>query len=112
MPRSFAVNKKCFLATAEVVPAAATTRSPLIPQPRNWPSVLDLDVRGDKGGVRVFVQRLDCPGWRRRGTPSITVGRELLRLLPPSPGPCNPFMVLAAMHSGVACRAQRDQVFL
>jgi len=23
----------------------------------------------------------------------------------------NPFMVLAAMHSGVACRAQRDQVF-
>src|SRR6266849_3695653 len=26
--------------------------------------------------------------------------------------PCNPFMVLAAMHSGVACRAQRDQVFL
>jgi hypothetical protein len=26
--------------------------------------------------------------------------------------PCNPFMVLAAMHSGVACRAQRDQVLL
>jgi hypothetical protein len=26
--------------------------------------------------------------------------------------PCNPFTVLAAMHSGVACRAQRDQVGL
>src|ERR1019366_5767153 len=26
--------------------------------------------------------------------------------------PCNPFMVLATMRSGVACRAERDQVFL
>jgi hypothetical protein len=31
MPRSVAVNNKCFLATAEVVSAACTTRSPFIP---------------------------------------------------------------------------------